>query len=99
LHLPGGTITNNYRPIAWVYQSEIFPLRVRAKGTGAATMSNWFANAFVSLVTPYVSNAIGFKMYIIFGCTGFAMASYTYFYVPETMGKNLEDMVFFKSLH
>jgi sugar porter (SP) family MFS transporter len=28
-------------PVVWVYQSEIFPLRHRAKGTSAGTVSNW----------------------------------------------------------
>jgi Sugar (and other) transporter len=32
---------STWGPIAWVYQSEILPIRLRAKGTGAATMSNW----------------------------------------------------------
>jgi MFS transporter, SP family, sugar:H+ symporter len=83
---------STWGPIAWVYQSEIFPLRVRAKGTGAATMTNWLANAFVALITPYLSEGIGFYMYLIYGCTGFSMAIFTYFFVPETMGRSIEEM-------
>lgn len=83
---------STWGPIPWVYQSEIFPLRVRAKGTGAATMANWGANAIVSLATPYIAATIDYKMYIIFGCTGFAMSIFSFFCVPETMGKSLEEM-------
>ncbi|KAI8908312.1 sugar transporter [Gorgonomyces haynaldii] len=86
------SFASTWGPIAWVYQSEIFPLRVRAKGTGAATMSNWFWNAIIALVTPYIQDAIGFWMYLIYGTTGLTMAAFIYFFVPETKGKSLEDM-------
>lgn len=83
---------STWGPIPWVYQSEIFPLRVRAKGTGAATMMNWLSNAIVALATPYIADAIDSKMYIIFGALGFIMSIFTFFCVPETMGRSLEDM-------
>ena len=30
-----------WAPIGWIYCSEVFPLRYRAKGVGLATASNW----------------------------------------------------------
>jgi hypothetical protein len=76
----------------WAYQSEIFPLRVRAKGTGAATMSNWGWNAVIALITPYLTAALSEKLYLVFATTCAIMATFTYFFVPETMGKSLEEM-------
>jgi len=86
---------STWGPIAWVYQSEIFPLRVRAKGTGLSTLSNWVNNAIIALVIPIVQEALApnkQQMYLIFGTTGLMMASFIYFFVPETMGRSLEDM-------
>jgi hypothetical protein len=83
---------STWGPIAWVYQSEVFPMRVRAKGTAAATMSNWFWNSVIALGTPYVSEALDYWMYLIFGCTGILMACFAVCCVPETMGRSLEQM-------
>lgn len=79
-------------PIVWVYQSEIFPLRIRAKATGIATISNWTWNAVIAKVSPLFFKALGFYTYLIFGCSGIIMALFTIFFVPETMGKRMEDM-------
>jgi sugar porter (SP) family MFS transporter len=61
---------STWGPIAWVYQSEIFPLRVRGKGTGLATLSNWVNNAIIALIVPMIQTALDpnqQQMYLIFG--------------------------------
>ena len=61
---------SSWGPIAWVYQSEIFPLRVRGKGTGLATLSNWVNNAIIALIVPMIQTALDpnqQQMYLIFG--------------------------------
>lgn len=83
---------STWGPIAWVYQSEVFPLRVRSKGTGMATLSNWSNNALISFLTPLYFEPMGANMYLIFSALGFVMACFVYFFVPETMGKTLEEM-------
>ena len=55
-------------------------------------MSNWFWNAIIALITPYVTKAIDYNMYIVFAFTGVAMSLFTYAFVLETMGKSLEEM-------
>ncbi|KAI9156065.1 hypothetical protein H9P43_009175 [Blastocladiella emersonii ATCC 22665] len=76
----------------WVYQSEVFPARIRGKGTGLATLSNWTWNYVIAATWPYVSDALGPQQYAIFGVTGLAMAAFAHYFVPETMGRSLEDM-------
>ncbi|KAJ3059187.1 hypothetical protein HK102_010109, partial [Quaeritorhiza haematococci] len=78
---------STWGPTAWVYQSEIFPLRIRAKGTGIATVANWVSNAIIAKITPLIIEHIDFYTYTIFGGMGFAMAIFTLLFVPETMGK------------
>ncbi|KAI9138396.1 general substrate transporter [Paraphysoderma sedebokerense] len=85
------SFASTWGPVAWVYQSEIFPARVRGKGTGLATSSNWINNFILSKVWPYIQLWRG-NQYIVPGCTGIAMAAYCQFFVPETKGRSLEDM-------
>lgn len=84
--------SSTWGPVVWVYQSEIFPQRVRAKATGMATVSNWTWNAVIAKITPLIRDRIGFYMYLIFGSMGLLMGLFTWAFVPETMGKSLEDM-------
>nr|KAJ3420055.1 hypothetical protein HK105_006159 [Polyrhizophydium stewartii] len=83
---------STWGPIVWTYQSEIFPMRVRAKGTGVATMSNWTWNAVIAKITPKIIARINFYNYLVFAAACFIMAAFTYVFVPETMGKSLEEM-------
>jgi len=46
-------------------QSEIFPMRYRAKGTSAATVSNWVWNAVVSKVAPLMLASINYWTYLV----------------------------------
>lgn len=84
--------SSTWGPIVWVYQSEIFPLRIRAKATGIATFANWSWNAVVAKFSPVLFERIDFYTYAIFGGFGILMGIFSLIFVPETMGKRLEDM-------
>uniref|UniRef100_A0A1D1ZIC9 Polyol transporter 5 n=1 Tax=Anthurium amnicola TaxID=1678845 RepID=A0A1D1ZIC9_9ARAE len=80
-------------PIAWVYCSEIFPLRLRAQGNslGAAmnrTMSGVISMTFLSL-SKAITTGGAFFLY-----SGIATAGWLFFYVflPETRGRTLEEV-------
>jgi len=79
-------------PVVWVYQSEIFPLRYRAKGTSAATVSNWVWNAVVSKIAPLILAKISYYTYIVWAGFCVIMAIFTIFCVPETKGLTLEQI-------
>jgi hypothetical protein len=49
----------------WVYQSEIFPIRVRAKGTSLSTVSNWVWNAAIAKISPLILDAISYYTYVV----------------------------------
>ncbi|KAJ7787726.1 general substrate transporter [Mycena olivaceomarginata] len=44
--------STSFGPVSWVYQSEIFPMRVRAIGTSVCTCANWASNVLISQVSP-----------------------------------------------
>ncbi|GLI76638.1 hypothetical protein PoHVEF18_004912 [Penicillium ochrochloron] len=85
-----------WAPTAWIYASEVFPLKYRAKGVGLSASANWIFNfALAYFVAPAFHN-IQWKTYIIFGVFCFVMTFHVFFTYPETAGRSLEeiDMVF-----
>ncbi|EAW13754.1 sugar porter family MFS transporter [Aspergillus clavatus NRRL 1] len=85
-----------WAPTAWIYASEVFPLKYRAKGVGLSAAGNWIFNfALAYFVAPAFTN-IKWKTYIIFGVFCTAMTFHVFFMYPETSRRSLEeiDMMF-----
>ncbi|KAL9253316.1 Polyol transporter 5-like protein [Drosera capensis] len=80
-------------PIAWVYSSEIFPLRLRAQGTSIGVAVNRLISGTVTMTFLSLSDAIttGGAFFLF---AGIAIVSWLFFYtfLPETQGRGLEDM-------
>jgi sugar porter (SP) family MFS transporter len=78
--------------VIWVYVSEVFPNRVRAKGQALGSSSHWLTNAIISLVFPIMAGSSGAYPFIFFA----AMMVIHFFiilkYYPETKGVSLEQM-------
>lgn len=73
--------------------AEIFPSSIRAKGVAWSTMSNWFCNFIIGLMTPpLIQGTRGFGAYTFFAFFCFVSLIWGYFCVPETRGRSLEDM-------
>ncbi|KAM0273252.1 hypothetical protein ACHAQH_008349 [Verticillium albo-atrum] len=81
-----------WAPIGWIYCSEVFPLRYRAKGVGLAAASNWAFNLALAFFVPPAFENITWKTYIIFGVFCTVMIPHIYFTYPETAGKTLEEI-------
>jgi MFS transporter, SP family, arabinose:H+ symporter len=78
--------------VIWVYISEIFPNKVRAKGQSIGSFTHWFMNALVSISFPIVaarSHSVPFYFFAAVMATQFFVV--TFFY-PETRGIRLEAM-------
>ncbi|KAJ3279524.1 hypothetical protein HK104_001392 [Borealophlyctis nickersoniae] len=83
---------STWGPMVWTYQSEIYPMRIRSKATSCATMSNWTWNAVISKIAPLINKKAEHFTYLLWGSMSLFGFVFTYFCVPETMGKTLEDM-------
>ncbi|KAF1946677.1 general substrate transporter [Clathrospora elynae] len=79
-------------PVPWAMPSEIFPSSLRAKGVALSTCSNWFNNFIIGLITPPLVQNTGFGAYTFFAVFCLLAFFFTYFFVPETAGKSLEEM-------
>src|SRR6202044_745622 len=42
--------------VVWVYISEVFPNRVRARGQSLGSFTHWFMNALISFTFPIVAS-------------------------------------------
>lgn len=82
----------SFAPIGWVLPSEIFNLGNRSKAMAITTSATWMCNFIIGLVTPDMLETIGFGTYLFFA--GFCAIAFffTYFCIPETRGKSLEEM-------
>ncbi|KAJ7157587.1 general substrate transporter [Mycena crocata] len=82
----------SFGPVSWVYQSEIFPMRIRALGTAVCTCANWACNVLISQVSPIGLARLQYKFYIVFVVANIVNALVVIFFFPETKGKSLEEM-------
>ncbi|RKU40977.1 hypothetical protein DL546_000549 [Coniochaeta pulveracea] len=82
----------SFAPIGWVLPSEIFNLGSRSKAMAITTSTTWMCNFIIGLVTPDMLESIGWGTYIFFAAFCLLALGFTYFFVPETRGKSLEDM-------
>ncbi|KAJ7952978.1 Polyol transporter like [Quillaja saponaria] len=80
-------------PIAWVYSSEIFPLKLRAQGASIGVAVNRITNAAVSMsfISIYHAITIGGAFFMFAGIAVVAWLFF-FFFLPETKGKSLEEM-------
>lgn len=82
----------SFAPIGWVLPSEIFNLGDRSKAMAITTSATWMCNFIIGLVTPDMLETLGWGTYIFFAAFCLLALLFTYFFVPETRGKSLEDM-------
>ncbi|OBT38704.1 hypothetical protein VE00_10652 [Pseudogymnoascus sp. WSF 3629] len=82
----------SFAPIGWVLPSEIYPLSIRSKAISITTSCTWMSNFIIGLVTPDMLTTITWGTYIFFAAFCLLAFAFTYFFIPETRGKTLEDM-------
>ena len=81
---------------AWLYISEIMPLRVRGKAVGLCTAMNWGpANVLSAFLTPQmIASPMGpGGTLLFFGCVCLMVIPFAATCIPETKGKTLEEVV------
>jgi SP family arabinose:H+ symporter-like MFS transporter len=79
--------------VIWVMTPEIFPNRVRGRGSSIATFVTWSSNALVAFVFPWYVTTLG--MHAAFFTFAAICAVATIFFwklTPETRGRTLEEI-------
>jgi sugar porter (SP) family MFS transporter len=78
--------------VIWVYISEVFPNRVRAKGQSLGSGSHWVMNAIISAVFPLLATSSGAYPFVFFAAMMVVQFFVVLFLYPETKGISLEAM-------
>ena len=78
--------------VIWVYISEVFPNRVRAKGQSLGSLTHWVMNALIAGTFPSIAAASGSLPFAFFALMMAVQFFVVLFWYPETKGITLEQM-------
>jgi sugar porter (SP) family MFS transporter len=78
--------------VIWVYISEIFPNRVRARGQALGSFTHWFWAAAVSWTFPIVAERSGAAAFGFFAAMMGLQFVLVWRFLPETKGVSLEQI-------
>jgi sugar porter (SP) family MFS transporter len=78
--------------VIWVYLSEVFPTRVRAKGQSLGSFTHWIMNALISGVFPVLAAKSGGVPFVFFAVMMVVQFFVVLAVYPETKGYSLEEM-------
>ncbi|QDU32350.1 D-xylose-proton symporter [Poriferisphaera corsica] len=83
--------------VIWVFISEIFPNRIRARGQALGSFTHWFMAALISWIFPVIAAQSGGSAFAFFAVMMFLQLLWVIFIMPETKGIPLEQIQ--KKLH
>jgi sugar porter (SP) family MFS transporter len=87
-------------PMFWLLISEIYPLKIRSSAEGVAAACNWATNLLVSLTFLTLVQAMGASWtFWLYGIFAVAAGLFSYWRVPETKGRTLEEIETFWTPH
>jgi MFS transporter, SP family, arabinose:H+ symporter len=78
--------------VIWVYISEVFPNRVRAKGQALGSSSHWIMNAMIAYTFPQLAKSSGAYPFMFFCLMMVVQFFVVLFLYPETKRVSLEQM-------
>jgi hypothetical protein len=78
--------------IPWVYQTEIFPLEVRVKGSAFGVVGWSIGNGWLTLLCPIMFQSIGPWTLVVFAACSLSTLPMVYCLYPETNQRKLEDI-------
>ncbi|KAI7860436.1 general substrate transporter [Circinella umbellata] len=78
--------------VTWLYPTEIYPLRVRARGGAWSTIGWSIGNGLVTLSTPPLLARIGYATFFIYSAFNFLSIPVIWAFYPETANLTLEEL-------
>lgn len=78
--------------VIWVYLSEIFPNRVRARGQSLGSTTHWIAAALISWTFPLIAEVSGGYTFAFYAVCMVAQLIWVIFAMRETKGISLEEI-------
>jgi len=78
--------------VIWVFLSEIFPNRVRARGQALGSFTHWFMAALISWTFPMIAEISGGHIFAFYTICMIAQLVWVIMVMPETKGISLEQI-------
>jgi sugar porter (SP) family MFS transporter len=78
--------------VIWVFISEIFPNRVRARGQALGTFTHWVLAAAISWTFPLIAAESGGHAFAFYAAMMLLQLAWVVFEMPETRGVPLEEI-------
>jgi len=78
--------------VIWVFISEIFPNRVRARGQALGSFTHWFMAALISWTFPMIAAKSGGNTFAFYAICMVGQLVWVIFIMPETKGVSLEQI-------
>ncbi len=78
--------------VIWVFISEIFPNRVRARGQALGSFTHWVMAAVISWTFPVIADLSGGHAFAFYMVMMVLQLLWVIFVMPETKGIRLEDI-------
>jgi len=78
--------------VIWVFISEVFPNRVRARGQALESFTHWFMAAAISWTFPIFAEASGGHIFTLYAICMVGQLIWVLLVMPETKGITLEEM-------
>lgn len=78
--------------VIWVFLSEIFPNRVRARGQALGSFTHWFMAALISWTFPMIAEISGGHTFAFYAICMVGQLLWVIFVMPETKGISLEKI-------
>lgn len=79
-------------PFMWLMLGEMFPNKVRAVALGLASAFNWGSNFLISSLFPQMAELSLVFAYAFYGVSALVSLVFVLKWVPETNGREIEDM-------
>ncbi|KAK1702508.1 general substrate transporter [Colletotrichum lupini] len=92
IYLNAFIICSTIQGITWTYASEIFPLDIRMLCVAMSTACTWLGSFIVARATPFMITDLGYGTFFMFGGFLIFIGVWSFFFIPETKGRSLEDM-------
>src|SRR5207244_9962065 len=78
--------------VIWVYLSEVFPTRVRARGQSLGSLTHWIMNALIAGIFPVLAASSAGAPFVFFAAMMALQCCVVLIAYPETRGHTLEEM-------
>lgn len=78
--------------VIWVFISEVFPNRIRARGQALGSFTHWFMAAAIAWTFPLIAEQSGGHIFAFYGLCMIGQLIWVLTIMPETKGISLEEI-------